>query len=256
MRSAPLDIARAGGGRRARGRRPGWRTTIVAHSVIPVGRSDAAKFFDIGATLYFINVPVPRLTDALADFLGAPRAKVIASLFLTAAGGGATPHFDKNENFTIQFDRAKRWIVGETPMVEAPPDGYVLGQHVPPSLVRAAARGARAAGAAPSIWCRGTLLYVPRGTVHRTGAGVLSWSLNLSYAPAMWMDLFRVGLRRRLAGSPRWRGIVTGAAPGADPAAQAANRLGRTGGGTARAAGRSGGTRCHRPATSLPIPDE
>jgi hypothetical protein len=39
----------------------------------------------------------------------------------------------------------------------------------------------------------------------------------------MWLDLLRVGLRERLAASPRWRGIVTGA--GGDPAARDANRL-------------------------------
>jgi hypothetical protein len=39
----------------------------------------------------------------------------------------------------------------------------------------------------------------------------------------MWLDLLRVGLQERLAASPRWRGIVTGA--GGDPAARDANRL-------------------------------
>jgi ribosomal protein L16 Arg81 hydroxylase len=73
----------------------------------------------------------------------------------------------------------------------------------------------------------GTLLYVPRGTVHHTGAGEPSWSLNLSYSPAMWLDLLRVGLKERLAsheaGAPHWRGTVTGV--GGDPAARVANRL-------------------------------
>ena len=69
----------------------------------------------------------------------------------------------------------------------------------------------------------GTLLYVPRGTVHHTGAGEPSWSLNLSYCPATWLELLQVGLQTRLAASPAWRGTVTGA--GGDPAARAANRL-------------------------------
>jgi hypothetical protein len=72
----------------------------IAHSVIPVDAPNAEKLFSIGATLYFINVPIERLTHSFADFLGAPRQKVIASLFLTPATGGASPHFDKNENFT------------------------------------------------------------------------------------------------------------------------------------------------------------
>ena len=184
---------------------------------------NAAQFHDIGATLYFVNVPLPALTDGLADFLGAPRRKVLASLFFTPAGGGAVPHFDKNENFTIQLTGAKRWQVGETPMVPAAPDSYTLGSSVitpalAPLLAEARRPPERTVDLEP-----GTLLYVPRGTVHHTGAGEPSWSLNLSYCPSMWLDLLRVGLQERLAASPRWRGIVTGA--GGDPAARDANRL-------------------------------
>ena len=180
----------------------------VAHSVVPVDATNASQFAAIGATLYFVNVPLPRLTDAFADFLGAPRQKVIASLFLTPPAGGASPHFDKNENFTIQLTGAKRWHVGETPMVASPPDGLILGQTPPPSLA-----GLLAAKEPPrrTVEMRpGTLLYVPRGTVHATEAGEQSWSLNISYSPAMWLDLMRVGLRRRLARSERWRGTVSG----------------------------------------------
>jgi hypothetical protein len=50
---------------------------FVAHSVFPINPSNAAQFQDIGATLYFVNVPLPALTDSLADFLGAPRRKVL-----------------------------------------------------------------------------------------------------------------------------------------------------------------------------------
>ena len=200
---------------------------FVAHSVFPIAPNNAAQLRDTGATLYFVNVPVPALTDSLADFLGAPRRKVIASLFFTPAGGGAVPHFDKNENFTIQLTGAKRWQVGETPMVPAAPDSYTLGsdvitQALAPLLANAQRPAEQTVDLEP-----GTLLYVPRGTVHHTGAGESSWSLNLSYCPAMWLDLLRVGLQERLAsrgaGPPHWRGTVTGV--GGDPAAHLANRL-------------------------------
>jgi ribosomal protein L16 Arg81 hydroxylase len=178
-----------------------------------VDASNAAQFFAIGATLYFRNLPLPRLTNALADFLGAPREKVIASLFLTPAGGGASPHFDKNENFTLQLTGAKRWHVGETPSVAAPPDGYIEGGQVPPSLSTLLAAAERPPQRTVELR-PGTLLYVPRGTIHGTDAGEESWSLNLSYSPAMWLDLMRVGLRRRLARSERWRGTVSGIGQG------------------------------------------
>lgn len=218
----PLDPARLAGAARE-GAQAWLANEFVAHSVFPIGPPNAVQFQAIGATLYFVNVPLPALTDSLADFLGAPRQKVIASLFFTPAGGGAVPHFDKNENFTIQLTGAKRWEVGETPMVACAPDGYTLGSTVitpalAPLLAEAKRPPERTVDLKP-----GTLLYVPRGTVHHTGAGEPSWSLNLSYSPAMWLDLLQVGLRQRLAASPGWRGSVTGA--GGDPAARQANRL-------------------------------
>src|SRR5436190_1238912 len=218
----PLDPARLAGAARE-GAQAWLANDFVAHSVFPINPQNAVQFQDIGATLYFINVPLLALTDSLADFLGAPRRKVLASLFFTPAGGGAVPHFDKNENFTIQLTGAKRWQVGETPMVPATPDSYTLGSSmITPALAPLLAEAQRPPERTVDLK-PGTLLYVPRGTVHHTGAGEPSWSLNLSYCPATWLDLLRVGLQARLAASPRWRGIVTGA--GGDPAARNANRL-------------------------------
>lgn len=219
----PLDPARLAGAARE-GAQAWLANEFVAHSVFPINPANAAQFRDIGATLYFINVPLPALTNAVADFLGAPRGKVLASLFFTPAGGGAVPHFDKNENFTIQLTGAKRWQIGETPMVPATPESYTLGSTVilpalAPLLEKAQRPPERTVDLTP-----GTLLYVPRGTVHHTGAGEPSWSLNLSYSPSMWLDLLWVGLQERLIASPRWRGMVTGGA-GSDPAARDANCL-------------------------------
>jgi ribosomal protein L16 Arg81 hydroxylase len=226
----PLDPARLAGAARE-GAQAWLANDFVAHSVFPIDPQNVAQFQDIGVTLYFVNVPLPALTDSLADFLGAPRRKVIASLFFTPAGGGAVPHFDKNENFTFQLTGAKHWQVGETPMVPATPSGYTLGSSaVAPALARLLAEARRPPERAVDLQ-PGTLLYVPRGTVHHTGAGEPSWSLNLSYSPSMWLDLLQVGLQERLAASPRWRGIVTGIGTGAatgaggDPAARYANRL-------------------------------
>ena len=220
----PLDPARLAGAARE-GAQAWLANEFVAHSVFPIDPSNAAQFRDAGATLYFVNVPLPALTDPVADFLGAPRQKVIASLFFTPAGGGAVPHFDKNENFTVQLTGAKRWQVGETPMVPATPESYTLGSTaimpaLAPLLEKAQRPPERTVDLTP-----GTLLYVPRGTVHHTSAGEPSWSLNLSYSPATWLNLLQVGLTQRLAASARWRGIVTGAMAGSDPAARGANLL-------------------------------
>jgi ribosomal protein L16 Arg81 hydroxylase len=218
----PLDPARLAGA--ARGGAQAWlANAFVSHSVFPLDASNAVKFRDIGATLYFVDVPLPALTNQLADFLGAPRRNVGASLFFTPAGGGAVPHFDKNENFTIQLTGAKSWQVGETPMVPCPPDSYTLGSSaVTPALAPLLASAKRPPEQTADL-APGTLLYVPRGTVHHTTAGEPSWSLNLTYTPSMWLDLLQTGLHSRLLASSRWRGIVTGI--GGDPSVRDANLL-------------------------------
>jgi len=217
----PLEPARLAG--LAREGAQAWLANeFVAHSVFPADPGNAAKFHAAGATLYFINVPLPALTEPLADFLGAPRRQVIASLFYTPAGGGAVPHFDKNENFTIQLTGAKKWQVGEAPMVPTTPDSYTLGGAVTAALAPLLEKAERPPEKTVDL-APGTMFYVPRGAVHHTSAGQPSWSLNLSYSPTMWLDLVQTGLQEMLAQRPQWRGIVTGI--GGDSAAQDANRL-------------------------------
>ena len=204
----PLDIRRFCGMTRE-GTRAWLANEFVAHSVIPADASNAEELFGIGATLYFVNLSLDQLTGPIADFLGAPRQKLIASLFLSSAGAGAAAHFDKNENFTIQLTGTKEWLVGSTPVVPAPPDGYVLGQTIPPSLEFLLPRQLQQPLERVQMQ-PGSLLYVPRGSIHTTTAGTVSWSLNLSYSPAMWLDLLLTGLRRELLSQPRWRETVTG----------------------------------------------
>jgi ribosomal protein L16 Arg81 hydroxylase len=218
-----LDIARFAGLAR-QGTRAWVANEYIAHSVIPVDGQNAKKLFDIGATIYFIDVPLERLTDGLADFLGAPRQKIIASIFLTPPHGGASAHFDRNENFTVQLTGKKQWTVSSIPMVAAPPDGYVLGEPIPPSLKTLLDPGMELPDSVIEVQT-GTMLYVPRGTVHHTSAGETSWSLNLSYTPSMWIDLIRVGLQRRFISSPRWRSTISGVTDTCDVAARQSNLL-------------------------------
>lgn len=218
--TGPLDIARLAG--LARGGTQAWLANEhLAHSMVPVDAGNAADFFAVGATLYFLNVPLERLTAGVAAFLGAPRQRILASIFLTPASGGASVHFDMHENFTVQLTGAKRWHIGAAPCVPMPTEGYILGQQLPFSM----------AGAGPMnedtpniVDLRpGSLLYVPRGTQHRTEARVESWSLNLSYYRTMWLDVLQDALKYRLAGSAKWRGTVTGLGTACPPAAQAQN---------------------------------
>src|ERR1019366_4969928 len=164
----PLDIARLAG--LAKGGTQAWiANEYLAHSVVPVDASNAAVFFNLGTTLYFLNLPLERLTAGVAEFLGAPRQRILASIFLTPASGGASVHFDMHENFTVQLTGAKRWHVGAAPSVTAPTEGYILGQQLPLSMAGA---GTVKEETPNKVDLRpASLLYVPRGTQHRTEAG-------------------------------------------------------------------------------------
>jgi 50S ribosomal protein L16 3-hydroxylase len=224
----PLEIARLA--RLARGGTQAWIAgEHVAHSMIPVDAGNAARFFELGATLYFLNVPLERVTAGVADFLGAPRGRILASIFLTPPSGGATCHFDMHENFTVQLTGGKRWHIGDRPVVAGPTEGYILGQQLPLSM---SGMGSLKEDTPHTVDLKpGSLLYVPRGTWHRTearveagaGAGERSWSLNLSYYRTMWLDLLQEGLKRRLAGSAVWRSTVTGLGEECAPSARAEN---------------------------------
>src|ERR1019366_2064022 len=129
----PLDIARLAG--LAKGGTQAWiANEYLAHSVVPVDASNAAVFFNLGTTLYFLNLPLERLTAGVAEFLGAPRQRILASIFLTPASGGASVHFDMHENFTVQLTGAKRWRVGDAPVVSGPMEGHIVGRQLPPTV--------------------------------------------------------------------------------------------------------------------------
>ena len=48
-----------------------------------------------------------KLVESYRDEAGKPRQRVIASIFLTPASGGASPHLDMHENFTVQLTGAR-----------------------------------------------------------------------------------------------------------------------------------------------------
>lgn len=104
----PLDIADLVG--RAKGGVQAWMSNErIPHAAFRVDAVTAEKALSLGATLYFLDVPVIGVVHGIASALGVPEHKIFASLFLTPPSGGAAWHFDANENFTFQLTGAKRW---------------------------------------------------------------------------------------------------------------------------------------------------
>ena len=197
-------------------------TEYIGHSVIPVDSTTARQYFDVGATLYFLNIPLPALTDKIADALGAPRQRVIASVFLTPPKSGAVPHFDKNENFTIQLTGRKSWRVSTSPIVANPHKSHVFGQAAHADLIRLGADLDQIVPEREYALTPGTILYVPRGVTHSTHAEDASWSLNISYTGLIWADLAHC-LYDHLLANPEWRRSVVGLSDQSGEAAKTQN---------------------------------
>lgn len=218
----PLEIERLAG--LARDGAQAWLSNdYIAHSVFPVAPTTACQYFEIGATLYFLNVPIPALTDAMADAFGIPKERLIASLFLTPAGCGAAAHFDKNENFTIQLTGQKSWTVADAPTIPNPPKGYFFDRAIPPTLRRLGMASAQQPAGTSHQLTPGTMLYVPRGTAHSTYAAESSWSLNISYTGLMWADVLTNALYEHMLTRPDWRRSAIGLAASANRAARNQN---------------------------------
>ncbi|HEX4826382.1 MAG TPA: cupin domain-containing protein [Candidatus Polarisedimenticolaceae bacterium] len=115
--------------------------------------------------------------------------------------GGVPPHWDQNDNFTIQLQGVKEWKVSDENVVAgALKEGYeeLQGGFMPERPMP------------PTEWKHvqlvpGSVLYVPRGYWHSTTTIAPSISLNLLVKPNPWADVITEDLRRHLMRFPEWR---------------------------------------------------
>jgi 50S ribosomal protein L16 3-hydroxylase len=203
-----------------------WPAAVVVHlpdvadeaSAITATPPDAARLFACGMGLRFdaLHEVVPALLpwlDALRRDLGLSALTVARCLaYATPAGKGNAPHFDQNLNFVLQLHGTKRWWLAANHHVERPLTRHVMGQPVDAELAtyaRPPMPSAMPADAELVVLEPGSMLVVPRGVWHATEAVTDALSLNFTYTPPTWLDLFSAALRSRLIVDPAWRQMGT-----------------------------------------------
>jgi 50S ribosomal protein L16 3-hydroxylase len=199
-----------------------WPDQVQAHlpdvadeaSSVTVTPHDARKMFASGMALRFDEVE--RYEPSLVRWLDAIRTEVGLSaltqqrclVYATPAGNGTAPHFDQNVNFVLHLHGTKTWWLAPNTNVDRPMTRHAIGQPVDPELSSYAVLpmpDAMPTDRTEIVLEPGSLLFVPRGCWHMTHASTDALSLNFTFSPPTWIDVFTAALRSRLALSSAWR---------------------------------------------------
>ena len=183
-------------------------------SAVTASPRDARKMFASGMGLLFDEAQ--RYAPELVPWLDAIRADLGLSvltqqrclIYATRAGKGTSPHFDQNVNFVLQVHGTKTWRLAPNTNVARPMTRHTIGQPVDAELQSYATLPMPAALPADRteiVLEPGSLLFVPRGMWHSTHATTDALSLNFTFSPPTWIDVFTAALRSRLALSSAWR---------------------------------------------------
>jgi 50S ribosomal protein L16 3-hydroxylase len=199
-----------------------WPDRIQVHlpdvadeaSSVTASPHDARKLFASGMGLLFDDAH--QYAPQLVPWLDAIRADLGLSalthqrclVYATPAGKGTAPHFDQNANFVVQLHGAKTWWLAPNTHVARPMTRHTMGQQVDPELqsyARLPMPSELPADRTEIVLEAGSVLFVPRGVWHATHATTDALSLNFTFSPPTWIDLFTAALRSRLALSSAWR---------------------------------------------------
>lgn len=182
--------------------------------------ADPGHLYDMGLTVTLTDIAhcLPGADALLRQLehdlgIGEGSARILA--FASPTGDGVAPHFDAEDVFSVQLIGTKRFEVA--PVKELPfPHGIQFGPRVKvfDELYLQSAGGFPKVehAAFETIDMKpGSVLYVPRGTWHRTEAGADSLSLSISLRPASAAECLLYALRNLLIQDPQWRRPLYGA---------------------------------------------
>lgn len=171
---------------------------------------------------------------ALADELGVPDGSLHAHVFVSPREEGLGWHFDAHDVLVVQVRGTKRWWLAPNRHLTLPVDA----PHSPgmrPALAHlAAAPGGLPEGAPPEgevtavDLAPGSVLYVPRGTWHRTGSrDDLSVSVSVASHAPLVVDVVLAQLRAVLLHDAAFRATAWGLTQHGHFAPHAGEILGR-----------------------------
>jgi hypothetical protein len=197
--------------------------------------ADAAEFYRVGCTLYFIDAhrSLPELTpfrEALAASVGCALEDVSCEAFAAREGAHSSLHFDHEYNFHVVISGRKRWRLRENDAVCAPLSGYVSGSSqsdiADVHLYRdGALLDVIGAEATEVELGPGDAVFFSRGVWHEIDCLEDSVSVNFAVHPPAWWELLLDALRPRLQRDPALREFVFGVDTPEGPPASAVARF-------------------------------
>jgi len=183
-------------------------------------RANPNDLYEMGLTVYLADIAhcLPEAEALLRQLerdlgVGAGCARITA--FASPAGDGVSPHFDAEDVFSVQLHGAKRFAVAS--VTELP---FPYGMQFGPRMKMFDELYLQCADGFPTIerasfetveMKPGSVLFVPRGTWHRTEAGADSLSLSIILRPPAAAESALEAMRNLLLQDPEWRRPLYGA---------------------------------------------
>jgi len=196
--------------------------TRGSHSpfMVPADNGCPKTLFDMGLTVYLDNIQPclpksPVMLQALERCLGIPPGTARIGAFASPPGDGAACHYDTEDVISVQLSGTKAFHVAPVEEVR-----YPVGMQYSPGSAPYTDLYPQVHGRFPEwkdarfeiIEMRpGSVLFMPRGTWHRTEAGEPSLSVTIAMRPPSAADTILENLRWLLLQDESWRRPLYGA---------------------------------------------
>ena len=176
--------------------------------------------YELGLSVYLpdISAGVPGAASFLRELeteLGIEEGCSHITVWASPRGDGAPTHFDSEDVFSVQLVGTKRFEIA--PMKEY---AYPLGGQFGPGAAPYDDMYPQLEGGFPEVadadfetvdMKPGSVLFLPRGTWHRTQAEQDSFAISIGIRPPAVIDSFLEQLRYVLLQDPEWRRPMYGA---------------------------------------------
>jgi hypothetical protein len=188
--------------------------------MVPAENGCPKTLFNMGLTVYLDNIQPclpksPLVLQALERNLGIPPGTARIGAFASPPGDGAACHYDTEDVISIQLTGSKAFHVAPVEEVR-----YPVGMQYSPGSAPDADLYPQVAGRFPEwkdakfdcIEMRpGSVLFMPRGTWHRTEANEPSLSITIALRPPSAAELILENVRWLLLQDASWRKPLYGA---------------------------------------------
>ncbi|MFQ5935028.1 MAG: JmjC domain-containing protein [Acidiferrobacterales bacterium] len=198
----------------------GFVNAVKSAAMMPVDSGSSMKLFRMGLTIFFDNITpfVPGAVDFLRQLevdLGINTGGARLTAWASPCENGVAAHYDCNDVISIQLLGTKRFELAPVSEITNPygrhyTPGVVVRNEMYPQLTKGFPDWHEVEFNAVEME-RGSVLFYPRGTWHRTSASADSFAVAIVIEPPAVVDCVLEQLRLLMLQNPRWRRPLYGA---------------------------------------------